>query len=164
RRRAHAMDDYAIVVGISQYPGLRVPGGESADLQASERDAVAIRDWLVRTDGGGLKPENVTLITSSTVPKTDPATAQPEYRGVKKALRALAEKGVDAQTSEDRLPVGRRLYLYFSGHGFSPVLEQPAVFTADASYVAPEHVFVHAWFAWFRTAGYFQEFVLWVDC
>src|SRR5207302_1288703 len=112
---------------------------------APERDAEGVRDWLISPTGGGLAPANVMLITSATCPPANPPTAQPEYAAVKRALRAIADKGVDPQTGADSLPVGRRLYLYFSGHGFSPVLEQPAVFTADATQLDPEHVFVHAW-------------------
>jgi hypothetical protein len=146
------MGDLALVVGVARYPGLAVRG-VSADLEGPDNDAGAIRDWLVDPAGGGLDPANVTMIRSAEFATTpdEPAAAR-----IERELSRLEERTRDAQ--------GGRLYLYFSGHGFAPVLEEGALFTAEATPVRPAYVYAHAWLRWFRRAGRFREFVLLMDC
>ena len=146
--------DHAIVVGISSYFGL--PG-----LMGPDNDAGAIRDWLFDAAGGGLDPGNVTLIRSVDFPTpTGPDDAQPEKKAIDRAFKALIRK------ARAQVPIGDCLYVYMSGHGFSPKLEEGAIFTADFDFEArdPAHVYVSAWLEWFRTAGYFRRYVLWMDC
>jgi hypothetical protein len=148
------MPDHAIVVGISSYFGL--PG-----LKGPDNDAAAIRDWLIDPAGGGLDSGNVALIRSLDFPApTGPDDAQPEKRAIDRAFKALIKK------AQAQVPVGDCLYVYMSGHGFSPKLEEGAIFTADFDFEAryPAHVYVSAWLEWFRTAGYFKRYVLWMDC
>jgi hypothetical protein len=146
------MNDHALVVGVARYPGLAVRG-VSADLEGPDNDAGAIRDWLVDPDGGGLDQANVTVIRSGDFAATpeEPAAAR-----IERELSRLEERTRDTQ--------GGRLYLYFSGHGFAPVLEEGALFTAEATPVRPSYVYAHAWLRWFRRAGRFREFVLLMDC
>jgi len=148
------VSDYAIVVGVARYPGLAVRGG-SADLEGPDNDAGAVRDWLVAPDGGGLDPANVTLVRSADFAGPDP-DPEPAAARVERELSRLEERTRDTP--------GGRLYLYFSGHGFAPVLEEGALFTAEATPVRPSYVYAHAWLRWFRRAGRFREFVLWMDC
>ena len=61
--------------------------------------------------------------------------------------------------------VGDRLYVYVSGHGFSPTRNKGCLFATNASTDAPgANVFASAWLELFQEAGYFREFVLWMDC
>jgi hypothetical protein len=145
--------DYAVVVGVARYPGLAVRGA-SVDLEGPDNDAGAIRDWLVDPDGGGLDPANVTLIRSADFARD--ADPEPAAARVERELARLEERTRDAP--------GGRLYLYFSGHGFAPVLEEGALFTAEATTIRPSYVYAHAWLRWFRRAGRFREFVLLMDC
>jgi hypothetical protein len=148
------VEDYAVVVGISRYPKF-APAGSTADLEGPDTDALDIRDWLAADDGGGLAPENIRMIRSADFAPT-PADPQPEEARIRKALASLVE-----QTAES---MGGRLYLYFSGHGFAPVLEEGALFTAEASLSIPTYVYAYDWLRSFRKALRFREYVLWMDC
>jgi len=143
------MTDYALVVGIAEYPGL-------TNLVGPDTDAQAVHDWLVDPTGGNLDEQNVELIRSSQFDPVDPQDPKPASGGVKAALLRIAAKTQQAS--------GNRLYMYFSGHGFAPTLEEGALFTAEASQLAPFHVYAHSWLKAFRRAGLFRDVVLWMDC
>ena len=71
------------------------------------------------------------------------------------------------QNKEDS-KIGRRIYLYFSGHGFMPTSdkeEDVAVLMADAQdpNFLGNHVLANAWADVFYKSGYFQEVLLFVD-
>lgn len=149
------MNDYAVVVGIARYPKLSGEG-VAADLEGPDNDARAVYDWLVAPDGGGLHPDNVRLVRSADFEPPEPGDPQPAEAKIDEAL-----KWIEEQTREAG---GRRLYLYFSGHGFSPDLEEGALFTAEATQVSPSYVYAHAWLRWFRKAQRFREAALWMDC
>ena len=106
-------------------------------------------------DGGRLEPANVKLIRSADFDPIDPTIHSQQEREIEREL-----KWVEQQTET---AAGNRLYLYFSGHGFSPVLEEGALFTAEATQTSPEYVYAHAWMRWFRKAQRFRETVLWMD-
>lgn len=148
------MTDYAVVVGIAQYPGLASEG--LANLEGPDSDAQAVYDWLVDPRGGKLEPGNVTLICSAQFDPIDPEDPKPTRAAVEAALRRIVDKTQNAN--------GNRLYLYFSGHGFAPALEEGALFTADASQLFPDYVYAHSWLKAFRRAGLFRDCVLWMDC
>lgn len=145
--------DHALVVGISRYPRLAAEG-VAANLEGPDNDAEAVCNWLADPQGGRLPPENVLLVRSADLAAgaTDP---QPTCYAIQQKLEEIR-----AKTSKRR---GRRLYLFFAGHGFSPELEEAALFTAEASRSTPMHVYAHAWLRWFRRAQRFEQSVLWVD-
>lgn len=149
------MKDYAIVVGVARYPGFSAAGVVS-DLDGPDNDAQAVYDWLVAKDGGRLEPDNVTLIRSAQFDPIDPRDPKPAVGTIEQALRR-----VDTLVRETG---GNRLYLYFSGHGFAPVIEEGALFTAEASQAFPLYVYAHSWLRAFRRTGAFRQFVLWMDC
>jgi hypothetical protein len=102
--------DRALVVGCDDYPGLA-----HGNLGGAVRDALAVREWLLRPDGGGLPQDRVTLLASPTAGTGPRAGAQvaPEdldgpatFRAFGLALNGLVEG-----------PGGRRLYVYLAGHG-----------------------------------------------
>ena len=114
-----------------------------------------MRDWLVDPQGGQLLPANVRLVRSADFRANDPRGPQPAKARIENELQWIEE--------QTRGVSGNRLYLYFSGHGFSPVLEEGALFTAAATQISPEYVYAHAWMRWFRRAQRFRETVLWMD-
>jgi len=146
--------DFAVVVGVARYPELSAQG-VAVDLDGPNNDALAVRDWLVDPDGGRLEPANVRMVRSADFEPLDPLDPQPARARIEREL-----KWVEQQTEA---AAGNRLYLYFSGHGFSPVLEEGALFTAEATQTSPEYVYAHAWMRWFRKAQRFRETVLWMD-
>jgi Caspase domain len=141
--------DYAVVVGIATYPGL-------TNLAGPDTDAQAVYDWLVDPEGGRLEQQNVELIRSAQFDPVDPQDPKPASGAVKAALLRIAAKTQQAP--------GNRLYMYFSGHGFAPALEEGALFTAEASQLAPFHIYAHSWLKAFRRAGLFRDVALWMDC
>lgn len=148
------MNDYALVVGISHYPKFDALGALMS-LAGPENDATAVATWLLDPQGGGLQRQNLRLIRSSDFPGGE-ELPQPTMSRINAAMQWLMH--------ETRQRAGGRLYMYFAGHGFAPVLEEPALFTAEADDQFLAHMFVYDWYRWFRQAGRFKEYVLLVDC
>jgi len=152
-----ALPDFAVVVGIQAYQHFG-PGKTAAPLQAPIRNATAVRDWLVGRGG----VNDCALIVDSTDSSgnvTEPTKAKIE--GALHRLASLAEEQNDRSLGS---LIGRRLYLYMSGHGWSPGVQQSCLFAADASLQQTWNVHATGWLRWFQDAAYFREFVLWMDC
>lgn len=162
--------DYAIVIGISRYPslGLPHPPGHPNNLQGPGLDAKEIHDWLAAEDGGGVPEENRYLVTSDMFP--DPFETE----------LIAGEELIQAKPTSDHLAgcfgwlnrrfeklnslrLGRRLYVYFAGHGFSVDDCDGGVYTANANPGIRHHFYVRSWFDWFYRNAYFDEYVLWMD-
>jgi two-component system nitrogen regulation response regulator GlnG len=89
-------EDYALVVGVNDYPQLRPLRGAIADAQA-------FADWLIEPMGGRVPMANVRKIVSATNPLS------PIVHEINEALLDVLECA--GKTG------GRRFYFYFSGHG-----------------------------------------------
>jgi hypothetical protein len=102
-----APDDHAIVVGIDHYrPGFR-------SLQGCINDATLFRQWLVSPTGGGLDPANVEChVSAAPANPANPAAWQPVRDSIHLALVRFQNRF--SQTGQQ---VGRRLYLFYAGHG-----------------------------------------------
>jgi hypothetical protein len=148
-------EDFGIIVGINQYP-------ELGALSGPENDATDFRDWLISPEGGAVPPENVTLITCPQPPATSVFQAQPTTVQLDNAFEHL-----HVRANEDGRGgvAGRRLYIFLAGHGFAPNLEDAALLMANASRGRTGHHIPGRPYAnWFRTAAYFEEIVLFMDC
>lgn len=156
-------DDRALVVGITDYP-------ELDNLEGAERDAEAFYAWVTSLDGGGVPADHkhAKLIRSSDYtprPFANALAAAPTesvimqfFDGLQDEAQAKADKGEDNR-------LGRRLYLYFAGHGFAPTFEDSALLMANATRVrVGYHIPGKAWADWFYRAGYFDEMILLMDC
>lgn len=160
-------DDYAVVVGLSKYHEL---GDPPPHLKGPENDARLIVKWLTDPAGGGLPPEpadNVQCLISSDFrypPVPAGSVVQPDKGDIEMLFRNLHTKAIQNQKAGRGRRVGRRLYVYMSGHGFSPEGNKGCLLTADAGEGYTNHVHASAWIEWFQDAGYFDEFVLWMDC
>lgn len=93
----HAEVDFALVVGVDDYPDFR-------SLQGAVADARRFHEWVCAPEGGGVDEANARLIQSSSNPIT------PIQDQIDDALLELMQKA-------NGLGGGRRLYFYFSGHG-----------------------------------------------
>jgi hypothetical protein len=112
------------VVGITDYPTLGDPPPPA--LHASDKDAQAIVQWLVDPAGGGLDPTHVREIrTSMFPPGSGPAPARAETLKAFNWLHTIASENAK---NGRRFKIGRRLYIYMSGHGFSPGEYQAALY------------------------------------
>jgi hypothetical protein len=158
-------DDWAIVVGVKSYfdPDL---GG----LEGPENDANEFYQWVTSEDGGGVQGGQAELILSSKYhpPFQAVSDAQPTAEAVKAAfdhLKAIAAK--NEKKGNGRV-VGRRLYLFFSGHGFAPSHRDDltAMLTADARVKQEKlpHILCSYMADFFWRARFFQEILLFVDC
>jgi hypothetical protein len=159
---AHA-DHYGVVVGISHYPSLGDPPDTTAHLKGPENDADAVCAWL--KSAAGVPDANIKVVKSSTFMPPDPTgAAKPTITEIDQCLLWLDELARKNKDSRKGLRVGRRLYLYVSGHGFSPKRNQGCLFAANASprYGATSNI--SHWIEWLQDANYFDEFVLWMDC
>jgi hypothetical protein len=163
-----AADDYAIVVGITKYPGLGVSPDEPADLKGSERDALEVANWLKAKDGGDLPDDrdHIKLICTSDFQGEPTATkGEPQQQRLRDAFDALVQAGKEKpRASRDDPMLGRRLYIYMSGHGFSPSRYRGALYVANATPDNGWHSYASGWLEWFQDNFYFREYVLWMDC
>ena len=95
-------DDYAIVIGLNDYPQF---GSQGRPLAGAIEDAERFATWLKDTKtGGGLPQDNCKEILST------PDPLAPNKLGIDLALGSLITQAKVAGG-------GRRLYFYFSGHG-----------------------------------------------
>jgi hypothetical protein len=99
----YAPDDYALVIGVNDYP--EWSSGKKS-LKAPNDDAKKFHDWLVHPEGGGLLEDNAHLLQSSNNPLSP---LQSNIDGVFKQIREQSDK-----------KKRRRFYFYFSGHGHTP--------------------------------------------
>jgi hypothetical protein len=151
-----AVDDYAIVVGIETYPGLSKADG-------AKNDAEAFQAWLVDPAGGNVPKDQVTLVVTPAYGEPLPAVeeAEPTAMQVLLAAQALLKRG------KNEGHVGRRLYLFFAGHGIAPREWETALLMANAEkgcmgsiyHWLGEYTAEH-----FRQTGYFDEILLFMDC
>jgi hypothetical protein len=156
-----AETDRAIIVGIQTYP-------ELGDLKGPENDARAFRDWIVDSKGGEVPKKNVQLILSSDFPVATAATsALPTVMEVQRALETIQALADASEKKGTGRRVGRRLYLYLAGHGFSPEANETALLMANAARARAGAVyhFLGTYNAgWFYRAGFFEEIFLFMDC
>jgi hypothetical protein len=104
-----AEQDYALVIGIAHYPGLR-------SLEGPVLDAQRIKRWLL--ERAGLPEENVEPVMSR-----EQIEERPVLEEVDKALGRILKKAKSG---------ARRLYVYFAGHGCSEAIGHIALLMANA--------------------------------
>jgi hypothetical protein len=154
-------EDFAIVVGIARYPELG-EGRTPLDLQGPHNDVDLIVEWL---KGPGRVPDkNITCLKSSLLPAATAANAFPTFKELHAIVEDLDQRAQKNKDAGKGLQIGRRLYIYMSGHGFSPARQRGCLFTADAKERAFHNVHASGWLNWFQDAAYFREFVLLMDC
>jgi hypothetical protein len=151
--------DCAIVVGVWLYPGL-------TNLSGPENDAVAFADWLRRPGPGDVPPARVKLILSSDFARPGSVVdAMPTRDRIEAAFDGLEGLAQENKAQGKGLRVGRRLYLYFAGHGFAPLMDESALLMANATQrTVRYHIAGKSWANWFYKAAYFDEVVLFMDC
>jgi hypothetical protein len=143
--------DYALVIGIKSYVGLR-------PLNSAVKDAVAFAKWLQRKDGGGLtEMGQVDLILGETPYKEWLAKAEPNAGTIQTRLNNL---GINRGEK-----IGRRLYIYFSGHGFTDNADEIAMAMANAGMgYFNNSISLNSFHNLFRQVGYFEQVIFILDC
>ncbi|MGC4093211.1 MAG: caspase family protein [Polyangiaceae bacterium] len=153
-------DDWAVCVGIQHYAAEK----QLASLPGASNDARAIHDWLTSPNGGGVPAEQATLILSE--PPNPEGGGQPTSAQIEVVLRGLYRRASDSSDDGKGFRAGRRLWLFYSGHGLGfPLDEDTGLVTADA-YPPNDlpHVAGRAWAQLFRVSAAFDEVILFMDC
>lgn len=173
-------DYYAIVVGINDYPGLK------DKLDGAVRDAQIFYEWVTEENGGGVPKTaaNACLITSRKDLdqfldlEKKVHQARPNHLDIKKKLKKYWDHSLKKKTENGVQKLGKRLYIYLSGHGFEAMhggftnygynveTYSPALLTANATprkegnpyVVPPEYALA------FYCRGVFEETILIMDC
>jgi hypothetical protein len=153
-------EDYAIVIGLSAYPKLGPP---PADLQGPENDAKAIHKWLVSKNGGAVPaPQARLLVSSQYAKKGRPPTREDLEQD---AFFWIEDIAVRSTRPGNQTRVGRRLYFFLAGHGFSSDDYSGALLTGDVrSNSSTANIGASLWLQWWKDANYFSEYVMWMDC
>lgn len=152
--------DWGLVVGINGYPKI-------VDLGGAVKDAKDVIKWILSDTGGNLRPESrlKKVLSNDPVPNPNDNPA-PVADQVEDALTAIRDE-VLKQINDQGIK-GRRLYLYFAGHGFcSPTAaDDVGVIMANGDYtdLIKRHIAGKGYANWFKVAAYFDEIVLLMDC
>src|ERR1700687_2886409 len=145
-------DHFAIVFGLAAYTSLGNP--PPSNLRGPENDADAIAAWLLDPECGGLLSANIKKVCSRDC--LAPPAAAPSRDAIEDSflwLNKLAE--ANAATGRARTG-GMRLYLYASGHGFSPWVNQGCLLAGSAEDGRfTQNVSLSSWVEWLQDAGYF---------
>ena len=109
-----ALPDFALVVGIDSYPGLGA-------LKGAEADASDFWTWVTDPAGGNVNPQFACRIVSSqfTPPPASADLAKPVKAQIEEFFTMVSNEASKNNQAGLGIAAGRRLYLFFSGHGFS---------------------------------------------
>jgi uncharacterized caspase-like protein len=152
-----AADDFAVVIGINRYPYI-------SPLRAPARDAIEFARWLQAPEGGNVPREHIYLFLSPMMPSSE-WVKHPRLPEVREVFKQLVRRGEEKEKEGRQL--GRRLYLFFSGHGvedlntndYIALLMEDADLGLWASEHVPGLVFAHS----LLNSGFFQEVALFMD-
>ena len=168
--------DRAIIVGLQNYPGLDDPENGQPSLSGAENDAKAFKEWVTSKEGGDVPVENVDIILSSDYsPKfASILDALPAEREVAKAFQKLRFISLDNINQGIDPKVGRRLYIFMSGHGITPTpygsknVREAALLMADVdpTNIGSARYHIPGTYAatWFCENQCFDEVFLFMDC
>ena len=157
--------DWALSVGVRIYPD-----PELGDLSGPELDAGAFHDWVTSAAGGKIAdPKRAKLVLSSqfSPPFSSATKAKPTVEAVNEFFAEIDDAAKGNEKNGEGLQAGRRLYLYFAGHGFMPAATEDDVALLMANATKDRlgfHVLGRAWANWFYRSGYFREVLLFMDC
>ena len=150
--------DWAIIVGINFYPGF-------THLKGPVYDAMQFKKWTLAR---GFVPDDQALMIPSS--ETCPGAlteAKPTMDQVTDAFARL----VDSAKAKKNHYLGRRLYLFISGHGIvatrdaAPDFREAALLMANANAERLGfHIGIRSRAEWFRGLGIFDEVVVFADC
>lgn len=154
-----AATDYALVVGIDRYPG---PAFRS--LQGAEADATAFYCWVKDSAGGDVPAANTIFIVSSLYqPAPNVDDELPAKQQIEKFFTLVVNRAQENNAAGLGFKTGRRLYMFFAGHGFAPTLDKSAVFMANATDTMPHNIAPFLWADRLYLGGWFDEVLLFQD-
>ncbi|HEV7333087.1 MAG TPA: hypothetical protein VGN63_18780 [Flavisolibacter sp.] len=168
------VNDYAIVVGLKKYPGL---DKSQKPLEGPENDAMDFYNWVLSSKGGQVPKDQIQLILSSHFPSVnsdDFMDAKPAEIEIGKAFQRLWDLAKANQKNRKPAKVGRRLYIFMSGHGIAPqhfgnkIEKESALLMSNVdpdNMAAPRYHIPGTYVAnWFCENDLFDEIFLFMDC
>ncbi len=146
--------DYALIIGINDYPRFDFP------LKGARDDAEDFAKWVNDTEtGGGVPLENTVVLLSKIVDKD---LARPVHEEIDDKLYGLINKALENQ--ETTTP--RRFYFYFSGHGLGLSSEEVGLclpfWSSDTSAAAA--LKMSGYINYIKSWGIFPEIFFFMDC
>jgi hypothetical protein len=148
---APVLEDFAIVIGIT-YPDASLAG-----LTGTLRDAAAFTEWLLDPEGGNVPKKNIRAVLSPEKQRSL-TNARPLQDKIDDELKKIGVNGT-------RKPIGRRLYFYFSGHGFGPKPSDICMLLAGATSTELNlNISLSLYRDFFRNTSYFEEVLYILDC
>ncbi len=153
-----AKTDYAIVVGLSHYPAFET-------LDGPVTDAEDFYQWLIDKGGGDVPVRQVKKIVSKPLKKKiGVTTGRPSSDDIESFFVGLEDIANKNQKKGNGRQVGRRLYIFLSGHGFA-LTPGAGLLAANASITRPKfHVSGMDWANLFAMGMWFEEILLFMDC
>jgi len=143
--------DFAVVVGINSYQDKTA----FKDLEGPANDAAELIAWLKDPNGGGIPDENIDPYVRLSGPGRD----RPTSGDIVGLLRDLFTR----DRAEDQ-PIGRRLYVFLAGHGFTNSVALSLLHAVETRRAAPAFVSGTQWLDCFQERALFDELVLCMDC
>jgi uncharacterized caspase-like protein len=148
-RAPSTAQDHAIVIGIDRYEDDRLER-----LTGARADAKAFHDWLIHSEGGGVPRHQATLVT-----QRGARSREATFERLRRAFEKLSRR------ARRRATIGRRLYLYFAGHGIAQHRDEASLLASDGGLETLEkHIPSWKYACWFIHAAYFEQVVVFVDC
>jgi hypothetical protein len=151
-----ALQDRALVVGINCYPAI-------GPLHGAEADARDFYSWVTDPAGGGVAPANATLILGRLGPSGKARDAEPTRAQIEDFFRDIDDAANQNSADGLGLTAGKRLYMFFSGHGFAPSFDRSAVLVANTTPTALDNLACRLWADRLFEGGWFQELLLFQD-
>ena len=150
--------DYALVVGLSHYPAFETLEGPVADAEEFHK-------WLIAKDGGAVPVKHTKkIVTKPLKRKTNVTGGKPTSTQIEEFFFGLEDIANKNQQRGDGRVVGRRLYVFLSGHGFA-LTSGAGLLAANASISRPKfHVPGMDWANLFASGCWFEEILLFMDC
>ncbi len=149
--------DRALVVGINHYPGISA-------LSGAENDAQDFYDWVTNPVGGGVDRANALLILSSNYPVlANVDYALPGKREIELFFTGVRNSAVANNAARLGNKSGKRLWMFFSGHGFAPSLDQSGVLMANATLDMVHNIAARWWADRLYEGGWFDDVLLFQD-
>jgi hypothetical protein len=160
-----ASDDRAILVGIARYRD----SDAFPTLDGPLNDIERVRDWLTDPQGAAVPGDNVVTLMTPQALLALPGTGWPENTEWSPNASSFSQafNKIAFDTKGEPLRRKSRLYLYFSGHGFSLSEDgypSAALFSADNYGSVHSNLAGSVYAAAIKRAGLFSEVVLIMDC
>jgi hypothetical protein len=153
-----AVRDYAVVAGINYYPSY-------SSLNGAVGDAKRFGAWLKST--AFLPEDQVFEIAASSAAPSCLEEARPWLDDIKTRFESLAQLAA----RKDLYYLGRRLYIFLSGHGILPAggnlldANEAALLMANTDTLTmSNHIAARAYAERFRAPAVFDEVVVLADC